>query len=110
VTDWDVGYARTEEAGTPVLAVRGEVDLSSAGRFALELASLVADEGGTARVDLSAVTFIDSSGVRELLAANRQAEATGTQLLLANPSAACRRVLEISGVWSEFVIEGASGS
>jgi anti-sigma B factor antagonist len=110
VTDWDVGYARTEEAGTPVLAVTGEVDLSSAGRFAQELASLIADEGGTARVDLSAVTFIDSSGVRELLAANRKAEASGTQLLLANPSAACRRVLEISGVWSEFVIEGASGS
>ena len=106
MTDWDVDYARSEQAGTPVLAVAGEVDLSSATRFAQELASLVGDRSGTARVDLSAVTFLDSSGVRELLAAKRQALATGTQLLLANPSAACRRVLEISGVWSEFEVEG----
>ncbi len=107
MTDWDVDYKRSEQAGTPMLAVVGEVDLSSAARFAQELASLVGDESGTARVDLSAVTFLDSSGVRELLAANRQAEAIGTQFLLANPSAACRRVLEISGVWGEFVVEGS---
>jgi anti-anti-sigma factor len=107
MNDWDVDYARSEQAGTPVLAVSGEIDLASAGRFAQELALLVGEEHDTARVDLSAVTFLDSSGVRELLAANRQAAANGRQLLLANPSAACRRVLEISGVWSEFVVEGA---
>jgi hypothetical protein len=36
--------------------------------------------------------------------------AAGTQLLLASPSASCRRVLEISGVWSEFVVEGTQRS
>ena len=34
----------------------------------------------TGLVDLSGVTFIDSSGVRELLAANREAEAKGRRL------------------------------
>ena len=110
MTDWDVGYARSEQAGTQVLAIRGEIDLSSAARLAQELASLLADEGNVVRVDLSEVTFLDSSGVRELLAANRQAVAAGTQLLLASPSASCRRVLEISGVWSEFVVEGTQRS
>ncbi|MDQ1447103.1 MAG: anti-sigma factor antagonist [Actinomycetota bacterium] len=110
MTDWDVDYARSEQAGTPVLAITGEIDLSSATRFAQELASLLADEDDAVRVDLSAVTFLDSSGVRELLAANRQAVAAGTQLQLANPSAPCRRVLEISGVWGEFVVEGTEQS
>jgi anti-anti-sigma factor len=105
MTNWDVDYARSEHGGTPVLTVTGEIDLSSAGHFAQELAMLIDDEHGTARVDLSAVTFIDSSGVRELLAAKRRAEGTGTQLVLASPSAACRRVLEISGVWSDFDVE-----
>jgi anti-sigma B factor antagonist len=66
---------------------------------------VVADGSGTALVDLSGVTFIDSSGVRELLAANRQAEAMGMRLQLVNPSAACKRVLEISGVWDEFMVQ-----
>lgn len=107
MTNWDVDYARSERAGAPVLSVKGEIDLSTAGRFAQELASLVGDKNGTARVDLSKVTFIDSSGIRELLAAKRRAEATGVQLMLSNPSTACRRVLEISGVWNDFVVEEA---
>ena len=104
MTEWDVDFARSEVADARSLVVSGEIDLSSAGRFAQELTSVVGD-GGTASVDLSAVTFIDSSGVRELLAANRQAEAMGMQLQLVNPSAACKRVLEISGVWDEFVVQ-----
>jgi anti-sigma B factor antagonist len=105
MSEWDVDFAQAEQAGTPVLTVTGEIDLSAAGRFAQALTTAVTDGSGTALVDLSAVTFIDSSGVRELLAANRQAEAEGGELRLANPSAACRRVLEISGVWNEFVVQ-----
>jgi anti-sigma B factor antagonist len=102
---WDVDFDRSQEAGTRVLAATGEIDLASAGRFAQELAALVADGTGTALVDLSGVSFLDSSGVRELLSANRQAKAMGMQLQLVNPSAACRRVLEISGVWDEFMVQ-----
>ena len=102
MTDWDVDYARSERAGTPMLVITGEIDLSSVTRFAQELASLLADDRDAVRVDLSGVTFLDSSGVRELLAANRHAVATGTQLRLANPSTQCRRVLEISGVWEQY--------
>jgi len=105
MADWDVDFDRSEEGSTRVLAANGEIDLSSAGRFAQELTTLVADGSGTALVDLSGVSFLDSSGVRELLAANRLAESVGMQLQLVNPSAACRRVLEISGVWDEFMVQ-----
>jgi anti-sigma B factor antagonist len=105
MTEWHVDFGRSEEGDTRVLAATGEIDLSSASRFAQELTALVADGGGAALVDLSGVTFLDSSGVRELLAANRSAEAMGLQLQLVNPSAACRRVLEISGVLDEFMVQ-----
>ena len=104
MAEWDVDFDRSEEGGTRVLAATGEIDLSSASRFAQELAKLVADGSGVALVDLSGVTFLDSSGVRELLGANREAEAMGMQLQLVNPSA-CRRVLEISGVLDEFMVQ-----
>ena len=107
MTDWDVVFQRSELDGRPVLSVAGEIDLAVAGRFAEELEGLVGD-GGSGLVDLSAVEFIDSSGIRELLKAKGAARAAGGDLLLLQPSAACRRVLEISGVWSDFTVLEAS--
>jgi anti-anti-sigma factor len=104
MSEWNVGFERSETEGRLVLAVTGEIDLSVAGRFGQELESLVDDSSGTGSVDLSGVGFIDSSGVRELLKARRSAQVAGGELSLANPSPACRRVLEISGVLSEFSI------
>lgn len=109
MNDWDVAFSRSELDGRPVLSVAGEIDLAVAGRFAEELASLVGGNGGGGGlVDLSAVAFIDSSGIRELLKAKRAALTGGGDLLLLRPSAACRRVLEISGVWSDFTVLDAS--
>ncbi len=104
MSDFDVLFERSERDGRSVLSVSGEVDLAVAARFAQELESLVADTGGTGVVDLSGVGFIDSSGIRELLKAKSAAKASGTDLLLLNPSTLCRRVLEISGVWSDFTV------
>ena len=104
MTDWDVVFKRAERNGRPVLTVAGEIDLATAARFAEELASLVGENGGGSAVDLSAVEFIDSSGIRELLKAKRSAESAGGDLVLVNPSSSCRRVLEISGVWSSFTV------
>ena len=101
MSEWDVVFERAERGGRPALVVSGEIDLSVAGRFAQELDSLVADTNGKGVVDLSGVGFIDSSGVRELLKAKK---AAGGELSLLTPSAPCRHVLEISGVWSEFTV------
>lgn len=107
MSEYDVVFERSEQGGRPVLRVAGEIDLAVAARFAQELESLVKDTGGTGAVDLSGVSFIDSSGIRELLKAKRATEAPG-DLLLLRPSDFCRRVLEISGVWSDFTVLEAS--
>ena len=108
MSDWDVVFKRSELDGRPVLAVSGEIDLAVAGRFAEELEALVGTDRGGGVVDLSAVEFIDSSGIRELLKAKSAAQTTGGDLLLLSPSPACRRVLEVSGVWSNFTVLEAS--
>ena len=100
-------FDRAELEGRPVLVVTGEIDLAVAGRFAEELDTLVAEARGDGVVDLSAVGFIDSSGIRELLQARRTAQAAGGDLMLLSPSATCRRVLEISGVLKEFTVREA---
>jgi anti-sigma B factor antagonist len=107
MSEWDVGFERSEQAGHLVLAVSGEIDLAVAGRFRQELDSLIADSSGAGLVDLSGVGFMDSSGIRELLTARLAAQAAGGELTLRNPSASCRRVLEVSGVLSEFTVQDA---
>ena len=49
-------------------------------------------------VDLAAVTFIDSSGLRALVQAHQARNEVGSSLQLRAPSAAVQRLLEISGL------------
>ena len=109
MSEWDVGVRAIRAGGRPVLTVTGEIDLAVAGRFAQELESLVAGHRrNRARSTSPASSFIDSSGIRELLKAKRATRGAGGDLLLLRPSDFCRRVLEISGVWSDFTVLEAS--
>ena len=76
------------------LAVGGEIDLANASMLndALDAA------GGTMVIDLGAVTFMDSAGVRVLVLQHQRRDATGDRLVLANLSKPVRRVLEVAGV------------
>jgi len=104
VNDWDLTFERSELDDGVVLAVRGEIDVAVAARFGQELSALGEATRGKVIVDLSAVGFIDSSGIRELLNAQRRLQSTGAELVLLAPSAPCRRVLEVSGASVEFAI------
>jgi anti-sigma B factor antagonist len=56
-------------------------------------------------VDLSAVSFLDSSGISALIRARRRVGEVGGTLRLRNPQPKVRRVLQITGVEQAFVIE-----
>ena len=106
MAEWDPVFEHQKSSdGRPLLTVAGEIDLAVAPRFSKELTVLLGDANGEALVDLSSVGFMDSSGVRELLIANRSAEEGGHQLVLVAPSESCRHVLQVSGAWSEFRVE-----
>ena len=110
MNDWELVFDRVDNDSAPTLAVRGEIDVAVAKRLSIELDSLADAAGaldGRAVVDLSGVGFIDSSGVRELLKAQRRLQSEGGELVLRAPSAPCRRVLEVSGASVEFTITDA---
>lgn len=56
-------------------------------------------------LDLRDVEFVDSSGLRALLTATRQARQHGACVRLRNVGAAVRRMLDITGTSGQFEIE-----
>jgi anti-anti-sigma factor len=85
-----------------LLTVRGEIDMDNAG----QLVDAIERVAGTAVVDLSGVTFIDSTGLQGLLRAKEAARQRGDGLILRHPSETVRRVLELTGLLDGFTVEG----
>ncbi|MET8898314.1 STAS domain-containing protein [Streptomyces albogriseolus] len=77
---------------------KGTLDLHTARRLADTLQSLLLVEGHSVLLDLSGVTFLDSSGLTCLIAAYRTAGTTGARLALIAPSQPVRRMLALTGV------------
>ncbi|MCW3000911.1 MAG: anti-sigma-factor antagonist [Conexibacter sp.] len=67
--------------GRVAMALRGELDLGTVPQFRDRLADAERD-GTTLVVDLRRVTFIDSSGIGELLGAHQRARRTGRRLVV----------------------------
>jgi len=86
--------------GTPIVVLVGEVDLVDVERLDDCLASL----SGTVIVDLNAVTFLGSTGLRAFVTAQKRLQADGGKLLLRSPKDHVRRVLEITGL--DFMLVG----
>jgi anti-sigma B factor antagonist len=78
------------------LRIAGEIDIDSAPTVDAALRSMV-ELGGRITVDLAAVTFIDSSGIRSLLSAARGLDGRG-MLVLHHPGPFVVRVLEVAGL------------
>lgn len=86
------------------VTVKGELDLATAPALDDELRGLFAD--GTCRltVDLSEMTFIDSTGLATLVRALRATREGGGDIVLHAPQRSVRRVLEIAGADRLFVL------
>ncbi len=86
--------------------VIAEGDIDLAGGPLLDTAILRVESAEPVVIDLDAVEFIDSSGLRSLLAASRRADGRGTTVVLRKPSAGVLRLLSITGTTEQFQIEG----
>lgn len=74
----------------------GDLDLSSARAVRRELRRLEAARPGVLVLDLRAVTFLDSSMLREIVAAHVRARRDGRRLVIAVGSEAVRRVFRVT--------------
>ena len=92
-----------EERGTVIVEFRGEIDLEQSPKARSILLECVG-RGGPVLVDLSAVTYMDSSGVASLVEALQKARAAVQSFALAAPSPAVARVLELARLDKVFAI------
>lgn len=88
----------------------GEMDISNAETLAAVLEKK-ADGGGDITLDLSEMSFIDSSGIRVLIRVMDRLQGTG-KLVLLSPTRSVRHVLSLMGLEDRgsIVIETEGGA
>ena len=82
-------------AGAPGVAVRGEVDMANAAELQAALDAALADGAGVFVVDLTDVSFLDSSGINVLVRTRALLGRADRELVLICPPGSVLRVLEI---------------
>ena len=94
-----------EVDGQPVAELRlhGELDTFASARFDETLEEIVTAGAKSIVIDIEAVSFIDSSGLRSLVRA-RQRFPAADAFALRNPQPVAVRLLEITGLHDHFPI------
>jgi anti-sigma B factor antagonist len=79
---------------------RGELDLATAPELEEQVLAAVRGGGRLVVLDLRELTFMDSTGVRTIVAAHQVGQETGHDLRVVRPArdSAVARVIEISGI------------
>ena len=87
----------TDASGHVVIAVQGEIDLSTAVILQRAIVQTIESaDCGTVIVDLGAVSFIDSSGLKALLIGRRDLAQHDIGLVVRNPQPQARRLFEVA--------------
>lgn len=88
--------AVNSEAGSTVVSISGELDIATADRLTKAFDGLSVERGGRLAVDLSSVEFMDSTGLRLLITANRTAGEVGYEFAVVTGSSPAKRVFELT--------------
>ena len=88
--------------------VRGEVDLATAPDLESTVRKVLDNAPRGVDLDLQNLTFIDSSGLRSLVAISKDASARGVPLALRNVPRHAQRVLELTGLDAWFDVKAES--
>ncbi len=92
-----------EYGGRNVVALQGEIDLERSPGVRRLLLGCV-EQGKDLLVDLSAVSYIDSSGIANLIEALQCAKTNGLRFALVSVSEQAKRVLKLARLDTVFVI------
>ena len=95
------------ESGGHVLSLSGELDLASAGMLDTAIAELCTDGSKRITLEMEALEFMDSTGLRSVLVGQELCEVNGGELLIGTMSPQVRRLFEVSGVGEQLLFRGA---
>ncbi|HEX8344318.1 MAG TPA: STAS domain-containing protein [Actinoplanes sp.] len=90
----------TQPDGDAVVRIRvtGEIDMGTAGQLNIAVRQALRVRPSEVLIDLGAVSFLDSSGIRALLIARQDGEGCAATVRVVNAREHVLRVLEITGV------------
>jgi anti-sigma B factor antagonist len=88
----------SQEGEARVLRLIGELDLSGVDLFERTLEAELDAEAGLVALDLSALGFMDSSGLRALVMADIRVTDAGGNLVVVRPSGPVERVMRLTDV------------
>lgn len=89
------------------IVVTGDVDIATVPRLEDALQQALSSSPASVLIDLSAVGFVDSSGLRFLLDANQRAQRSGWSLAVVRPAKSAMKAFELLGAnrWLPFAPE-----
>jgi anti-sigma B factor antagonist len=95
----------TSNGGAMVLTIDGELDMATAPILARDLNSALDARPSALTLDLSELTFVDSTGLSVLITAHRRAGQDGCAFVLRSPRRAVLRTLQLTGLDEHLTIE-----
>jgi anti-anti-sigma factor len=99
-------YEVEDQGETVVVALEGELDMSATFELEPALERLAADETTrTLVLDMGGVTFMDSSALGLVLSTEDRSQAEDVRFVVASPSPAVQRVLEVTGAAETLLID-----
>ncbi len=97
MTDFAI-TARDDDNGAVRLVITGEIDMANAEQIPAATEKALASHPERIVIDLAAVSFLDSSGLRHLLTARRIAADNDIDLRVVAATGAPLRVLTLTGL------------
>lgn len=90
--------------GRALVSVGGEVDLETAAQLGDHAAEALRDVSPHLVVDLTDVTFMDSTGLKVLLAVQRRTELAAGSLAIVGTARSVRKVFTLTGLDQTFAL------
>ena len=90
---------------TAVLHLQGELDMATAGLLRRVLDEAMAEDVTGLLLDLTDLTFVDSSGIGLFVSAARQAQVGGRSFTLRHPTPMVLKALRLTGVDHQLLVE-----
>jgi anti-sigma B factor antagonist len=100
----ELSLSTTTSGHAAVVHVGGEVDLGTAPELDEHLVAAMREAGPDLVLDLTDVSFMDSTGLKVLIAALGRVQRVGGHLALAHTARAVRKVLSVTGLEETFLL------
>lgn len=96
--------------GTVIIRLQGELDMSTAPALGRNLTEALDAMPHAISLDLSGLTFLDSTGIRVLMSSHRRAARQGCAFILRSPQPSVLRVLKLTGINQLLVIDSGNAA